>query len=135
MAAVVIAGGCYLMSDLLLWRAQAAYEAVPSVSPQITEHQRVATAYGAILQQIEAEKGPLQLQELLLDEKGLVIYASAPDWAEAAAFSERLKNVVGRGSMSIVRSEKLLRLENNTPISYVALTIRLEWEGGYTDEG
>ena len=37
--------------------------------------------------------------------------------------------------MSIVRSEKLLRLENNTPISYVALTIRLEWEGGYTDEG
>ena len=77
----------------------------------------------------------MQLQELLLDEKGLVIYASAPDWAEAAAFSERLKNVVGRGSMSIVRSEKLLRLENNTSISYVALTIRLEWEGGYTDEG
>lgn len=135
-AMVAVAGSCYLGSNVLLWRAQAAVveQASTTVLPQMTKREQVVTDYGAILQQIAAEKGDLQLQEMQWDEKGLMIYASAPNWAETAAFSERLKKVAGMGSVNIVRSEKLLRLEDQTLMSYVALTIRLDWKGDYADE-
>lgn len=133
-AMVAIAGFCWLGSALWLEYTQKQAAEERSAIVQQAEQAQRAPDYGQLLTGIAAEKGRVQLQEIQFGDRGLLIYVEAPNWSDAAAFGERLQGLIGISSITITRSEKLLRLEESTPASFIAVTIAIALEGGVSDE-
>ena len=129
-----LAGICWLGSAI--WLQQIEEQAAQrQISVQQQAAPRLESHYGQVLAHIDAVKGEVAVQEIKLEKKGLVIYASAPDWSEAAAFGGRLEALSEVGTMTITRSEKLQRLTDGQPEAFIALTIAISLERGASDEG
>ena len=131
---IALTGAIWLGSAIWLQQVQKQTAGQPAIVQQASAERR-ESAYGQVLEHIDAIKGKTVLQEIKLEAKGLVIYASAPDWSEAAAFGERLEGLSEISTMTITRSEKLLRLRDGQPETFIALTIAVSLEGGVPDEG